>query len=277
MVKSGAERSDKTTAKYDPEVIMLRIKALQNYSKRLFPKPSEQSFRLDENLEVWATEFNLPYGMRGSLYTFVKDIIWIWNELTDLDKDYLHQKWITKGLPQELWDRLPSKYSEITAIAITRNSGNISVKYETDVFPYSEEDINPEETDYVLNDEQLPEEPELYTQNYWRQETIKYHNLDYLCVWSDTKMDQSVGIDLLIETVQPLLCDKNVTINCYMTEPYQSPQNKTNAIGTSYVVESGSETKTEKTKTMTTRNVNDVLASIPSQTNINTTYVTQVT
>ena len=221
MVKPGSQRSQKFAKKYDVDVIMLRIKALQNFSIDKFVLPSQQAFLIDENLKGWINEAKLGYGARARLYDFLKKVVWKWENLTAEAKNLLHAQWLEQDLPDSLWQKIEAKHNEITTFKLTHNSKNIIVKYETDVFPYPQENVITElkdnillfESDFPLNDEKLQEQTEIYTQNPWRQQRLTYGNCDYLYVWSQAKMDKTVNIELLTETVQPLLVDKTVFVN----------------------------------------------------------------
>jgi hypothetical protein len=213
MVKSGSDRSAKTSAKYDPFVNMLRTKRLQNLAKFKFVMASNQQKLLDQELASWLAESSLTFGQRGYLFDLVKKLIWKWESFSDEDKHMYHNTWIDKGLPESLWLKLDAKFDEITSFTKTKNSKNIIVTFETDVFPYPAIDVNPVQTDYVKSHEVLPVPTEDYTQTPWRQKTVKYGSVDYKSFWSNTRMNKTIGLQTLIETVEPLKVDKNVQIS----------------------------------------------------------------
>ena len=277
MVKSGKERSNKFNAKHDPETIMLRIKALQNFSIKGFTEPAQQHAYVDENIAEWIAETPLPFGKRGVLLDFVKQIAWKWAFLPDVEKEFWHQKWFEAGFPEDLWQRIDAKNSEIIKFRKTYKSHNIIVSYETDVFPYPDEDVNPKDQDYVLNDEVNPSDVEVYTQNVWRQKGISFGHVDYMYVWSEAKMDETLPINTTYEMVQPLIYDKTIKIFAHITEPYQSPLDRTPVLSTSYETENGETEKASKPLGLTTSNVNSQLASPSKTSNINISYDTQVT
>jgi hypothetical protein len=113
VVKEGAERSEKFSAKHDPDVIMLRIKALQNFSIDKFQIPAQQAYIIDNNLAHWLDVEDLKYGQCGNCYDFLRKIVWKWTLLTDYEKDILLQEWLAKGLPQSVWDKIDAKATEI--------------------------------------------------------------------------------------------------------------------------------------------------------------------
>ena len=194
MVKSGAERAEKAKEKYDVDVIMLRIKALQNFSIDKFALPSQQQAVLDENLQQWINEEKLGFGARARLFDFVRKIVWKWENLTEEAKNLLHQQWLEQGLPESIWQKLQAKHNEITTLSKTYQTQNITVLYETDVFPYPQENINPSENDFIIDYEQLKEATEVYTQNFWRQQHLTYGNCDYMISWVASMTDQTANL-----------------------------------------------------------------------------------
>ena len=277
MVKTGKRRSNKFTAKHDPETILLRIKRLQNYSIDNFADAAQQAFFVDENVVQWLTENPLNYGQAGSLLDLVKELAWKWHLLTDAQKTLYHDLWVSKGLPEVLWLKIALKNDEVMTLHRTQNSHNIMVSFEADCFPYPEEDINPEEEDYVKHNEILPLPTEPYAQNFWRQKTDKYGNVDYNCTWSATRMDKTASIELIIETVQPLVYEKTIVIDCYCTEPFQSPLDRTPSISTSYAHDDGIGKGQVKAPSLATSSVNQQLAQTDKPSSINITFETEVT
>jgi hypothetical protein len=188
-----------------------------------------------------------------------------------------HDKWIDSGLPEQLFLRLASKNNEVLSLAKTRLSHNIIVSFETDVFPYPEEYVNPQAQDYVQSNEIMPVNTETYTQDPWRQNTNKYGDVDYLCIWSALGMNKTIRIDLVIETVQPLLYEKTLQINCFIDTPYQSPLDRTASLSTSHEIDNGEDKGNDSTETLESSNDNKILTSPVVSSNINISYDTQVT
>jgi hypothetical protein len=113
MVDTAEERVEKYDAKYDPYVVMLRWKALSDFCLEKFMIPSFQHYILDKNIQQWADEFSLPYGKIGVFHDKLKKLIYIWDRLTDEQKQSYRQEWIDAELPEELFDRIPEKLEEI--------------------------------------------------------------------------------------------------------------------------------------------------------------------
>ncbi len=277
MVKTTENRQTKTSVKYDPYVTMLRIKALQNLMKRNFVDPAQQHEFVDENLTEWLKEVTLPYGKKGSLYDFIRKVVWDWLLISDDIKTRLHDEWLAKGLPESLWLKIAAKNNEIMSFHKTHNSKNILVTFEVDCFPYPDESINPAESDYVQSNEVLPLPVEYYTQPFWRQKTVKYGSCDYITDWCEKGMDEYPTILAVIEIVQPLIYEKPVFIFAHLTEPYQSPLDKLPTILTSYETESGSDDSISKDSTITTSEGNKTLPMLSKTPSINISYDTTVT
>lgn len=242
MVKKGKDRSAKSSAKYDPKVTMYRLKSLQNMAHRDFSSVALQHQLVDENLAEWLTEANLKYGQRGSLYDLVRKVAWNWLIMSDETKAVIHALWIAKGLPESLWLKIENKYYEITGQNVTYRSKSIMVTFEADLFPYPDQELNPQQRDYVLFSEVLPlpvedfaqHSTEEYGQHYWRQKTVKYGNVDYLYFWEQKMTDKIALVSATIETVEPLLYEKTLQIFAHITDPYPSPFDKTPEIDATY-------------------------------------------
>lgn len=276
MVKKGSDRSAKFSVKHDPLVIMYRTKALQNMARLNFVDAALQHQLVDENLADWLTEANLKYGQRGSLYDFIRKVVWDWGIVADDVKAIWHEQWIDKGLPESLWLKIEAKWQEITSFHVTYNSKNIIVTFEADVFPYPEESVNPVETDYVQSNEVLPVSTEDYVQSFWRQKTVKYGSVDYYTDWCVRGMDKALTVLAIIETVEPLLYDKSVSIFAHLTEPYQSPLDKVPVLEVAYETESGEDKSESESLQVQTSESNVVLASPSEAPNINISYTTEV-
>lgn len=293
MVKKGEYRSSKFSAKYDPFVNMLRIKKIGSMAKLNFVEASQQHAYVDENLQEWLTEVSLKFGEKGSLFDFVRKVVWSWTTITDDTKIILHTQWLSKGLPESLWLKIEAKANEITSFYKTHSSHNIIVTYETDVFPYPQENIDALNEirddinlarymtklgeDYLTVDDIFPVPNEAYTQNFWRQKSVKYGSVDFYTDWCERGMDKYPTITLTIETVQPLLYEKSVSISAFLTEPYQSPLDKSPILETSYEVENGSEDSVSKSTIVQSSEVNSTLAAPSKTSGINTSYTTEVT
>jgi hypothetical protein len=277
MVKQGDERSSKFSVKHDPLVIMYRLKSLQNMAHLNFVDAALQHQLVDENLAAWLTEANLKYGQRSVLYDFIRKVVWKWVTMSDITKDILHDQWLDKGLPESLWLKIEAKYSEVTTFHSTYNSRNIMVTFETDVFPYPEQNVNPVETDYVQPNEVLPIPTEDYVQHFWRQKTVKYGSVNYICYWYDALMDKYPTVLTIIETVEPLLYDKSVSIFAHLTEPYQSPLDKFPFLETSYDILESIIPYTTKNVQLQTSERNTSQEGLSKTPNINISYTTEVT
>lgn len=277
MGKAGSIRSAKFSEKHDPKVIMYRIKSQQKASALKFVDPARQHSMVDENLAEWLSETPLAFGERGTLFDFVREIVWKWGILTDIDKAALHVEWIAKGLPENLWLKIEPKYLEIIGFHLTHNSQNIIVTFEADVFPYPKENVNPIEDDYIVQYEVLPLPIEDYVQPYWRQKTVKYGSCDYITDWCKRGMDIIPTVLTSIETVEPLIYDKTVSIFAFLTEPYQSPLDKAPILATTFEAESGEDKGKSKEIGVLTSESSVTLASPSVSPNINITYETEVT
>ena len=231
MVKSGSERSAKYAMKYDAYVLMLRSKLLRGQAiLDMLNRGSQANYLLDSNIAAWLQEFPLAYGQRGDFYDMVRSVLSKWDMLSETDKANLQTKWLLKGFPIEIWNRLETKHNELTTFQLTHNFHNIKVRYETDVFPYpsiaeqQEENladspflINPI-LDFQLDYETMPSEKEIYSQNYWRQQNIKYGSCDFNYVWTDAKMDKILNLQTIIDNLEPLRVDKTVVLETQLLD-----------------------------------------------------------
>lgn len=116
MVRTGKDRSEKYSEKFDPYVLMLRSKKRFQTANETFDAAAFQHYILDKNIVQWLSEVSLKFGEKGTLYDFAKFVISRWEILDPIAKEVLHQKWLSKGLTQELWDKILAKRIEINQL-----------------------------------------------------------------------------------------------------------------------------------------------------------------
>ena len=231
MVKSGSERSAKYTMKYDAYVAMLRAKLERGQAIIDFiNKGSQANYLLDSNIAQWLQEFPLAYGQIGSFYDMVKSVLSRWDMLTETDKANLLVKWLAKGFPIQVWNRLAAKHDELTTFQLTHKAPNIQVKYEADMFPYpsiaEQQEENLADSPYLVNPvldfqldyEIMPSEKQVYVQNYWRQQNIKKGSCDFNYNWTDAKMDKTLSLQTIIDNLEPLRVDKTVSLKAELLD-----------------------------------------------------------
>jgi hypothetical protein len=117
MVKESKHRIDKTIAKYDPFVNMIRAKYQQNRMKQKFQVPASQQYYVDLNIAQWASSFGLKYGQIGTLGDITKVYLWKWLEISVPELEGLHEIWILKGFTELQWTSfkayMTAKFAEI--------------------------------------------------------------------------------------------------------------------------------------------------------------------
>jgi hypothetical protein len=100
MVKESKHRIDKTIAKYDPFVNLIRAKYQQNRMKQKFTVPASQQYFVDINIAQFCSTFGLKYGQIGQFGDLVKQYVWKWSTLTDTELEALYRNWILKGFTE---------------------------------------------------------------------------------------------------------------------------------------------------------------------------------
>jgi hypothetical protein len=103
MVKTGSDRSDKYSAKYDPKAIMYRLKAIAEKMKQDFQNACLQHEIVDLSLEALKELLDLAYGQFGDLSDLLKANLWIFGEYSGEDIEFLHQQILAKGYTEEEW------------------------------------------------------------------------------------------------------------------------------------------------------------------------------
>jgi hypothetical protein len=120
MVKKGSTRSAKFSAKHDPYVIMLRIKALQNVMKQKFQIPAQQNYYIDINVKEWIDSLGLPFGKAGTLLDLTKQYVWKIANMSDFEIENMHQTFISKGFTEDQYNEwlinIEAKATEIVTL-----------------------------------------------------------------------------------------------------------------------------------------------------------------
>lgn len=173
MVKEGSERAKKFAVKHDPDLIMLRWKALRDFSIKRFYVAATKQFLLDDNIKTLIDRYVLPYGQAGTFMDLVRKFVYSWGYLSDSQKESLKQEWIAKGFPEELFDRIALKYYEMQHYITQRPTTDMVLLWFAELDPYPLEAIAPKEEDptTIIETEYEVETP--LNMPYWRQEGYK--------------------------------------------------------------------------------------------------------
>jgi len=117
MVKKGKTRSDKFSAKHDPFVIMLRLKALQNPMKDKFSRNAFQQALIDSTVQQWSSAMSLPFGKSAVMFDLVKKYVWTIGTMSELELEAMYAEFSEKGFTDEQFTELEtlmfSKYNEM--------------------------------------------------------------------------------------------------------------------------------------------------------------------
>jgi len=169
MPKKGESRSKKFSIKHDPNVIMLRWKALRDFSLKRFYLTPEKHFQLDDEIRTLIDRYLVPYGKAGEFMDFVRKLVYMWEMLSDVQKTYYRQQWIEKGFPVELFDKLTQYYYVLANKVTVYVKNNMVLWFFAELSPIPQEAYAPKEEDYTKI---LEVEYETYTpktQDYWFQ------------------------------------------------------------------------------------------------------------
>ena len=104
MVKTGTARAKKYAEKSDPFTIMLRIKRRQETMKQKFQVPAMQDYYIDVNVLQWINDLDLPFGQAGTLMDLTKAYVWKINDMSALDIEVMHLKFISKGFTEDQYN-----------------------------------------------------------------------------------------------------------------------------------------------------------------------------
>jgi hypothetical protein len=169
MVKKGKDRSDKFSAKHDPDTIMLRWKALKDFSINRFVLTSEKHFQFDDEIRTLLERYLMPFGQRGNFTDKVRKLVFMWNMLTDIQKQLYRLDWISEGLPSELFDKLADYHYVLSNKVAVYTKTDMVLWYFAELSPLPQEAYSPEEEDYTETTEILIETTKPEPSHYWFQ------------------------------------------------------------------------------------------------------------
>jgi hypothetical protein len=173
MPKKGSRRSKKFTVKHDPDLLMLRWKALRDFSIKRFYVTPIKHFQLDDNIRVLIERYVLPFGQAGTFMDLVRKLVYSWGYLTESQKALLRQEWVAKGLPDELFDKIADKYIELQNFISQRPTVDMVLSWYLELNPYPEEAYTPKEEDQTIKTETEYETGTAKITPYWKQEGHK--------------------------------------------------------------------------------------------------------
>jgi hypothetical protein len=173
MPKKGSRRAKKFTVKHDPDLLMLRWKALRDFSIKRFYLTPIKHFQLDDNIRVLIERYILPFGQAGTFMDLVRKLVYSWGYLTDSQKALLRQEWVAKGLPDELFDKIADKYNELQNFVSQRPTVDMVLSWYSELNPIPQEAYTPKEEDQTIKTETEYETETAKTTPYWKQEGHK--------------------------------------------------------------------------------------------------------
>jgi hypothetical protein len=173
MVKEGSLRAKKFKVKHDPDVILLRWKALRDWSIKRFYVAANIHFLVDDNIKVLIDRYVLPYGNAGDFMDLVRKFVNSWGYLTDLQKECLKQEWLSKGFPEELFDCIALKYYEMQHYITQHPTTDMALLWFSELDPYPPDAITPKEEDLTTKIETEYDSKPLLNMPYWKQEGYK--------------------------------------------------------------------------------------------------------
>jgi len=173
MPKKGSKRAKKFTVKHDPNLLMLRWKALRDFSIKRFYITPIKHFQLDDNIRTLIERYVLPFGKAGTFMDLVRKLVYSWGYLTDSQKAVLREEWIAKGLPDELFDKIADKYNELQNFISQRPTVDMVLSWYVELNPIPQEAYIPKEEDQTIKTETEYETETAKITPYWRQEGHK--------------------------------------------------------------------------------------------------------
>jgi len=173
MPKKGSKRAKKFTVKHDPDLLMLRWKALKDFSIKRFYLTPIKHFQLDDNIRVLIERYVLPFGKAGTFMDLLRKLVYSWGYLTDSQKVLLRQEWIAKGLPDELFDKIADKYYELQNFISQRPTVDMVLSWYLELNPIPQEAYVPKEEDQTIKTETEYETETAKITPYWKQEGHK--------------------------------------------------------------------------------------------------------
>jgi hypothetical protein len=173
MPKKGSKRAKKFTVKHDPNLLMLRWKALRDFSIKKFYITPIKHFQLDDNIRTLIERYVLPFGKAGTFMDLTRKLVYSWGYLTDSQKAVLREEWIAKGLPEELFDKIADKYNELQNFISQRPTTDMVLSWYLELEPYPQEAYVPKEEDQTVKTETEYETETVKITPYWKQEGHK--------------------------------------------------------------------------------------------------------
>jgi len=173
MVKKASARAKKFCVKHDPDLIMLRWKALRDFSIKRFYVAATIHFLIDDNIRTLIDRYVLPYGKAGDFMDLVRKLVNTWQYLTEDQKEALRQEWIDKGFPDELFDKIALKYYEMQHYITQHPTTDMVLLWFSELDPYPPDAITPKEEDLTTKIETEYDTKPLLNMPYWKQEGYK--------------------------------------------------------------------------------------------------------
>lgn len=179
MVKKGKDRRKKFSIKHDPDTIMLRWKALRDFSIEKFFIKAIGSETIDDNIREYLDLYKLPYGKRGEFHDYFYKYLKRWNILTEKEKEAIKHEWEIRGFPLELFEKITEKLEELKRYYISPEKSPVKadliLKWIVELQPYPPE----AEEDFTIRNETIFETETAKHFPWWRQEGFSHSNLQH--------------------------------------------------------------------------------------------------
>jgi len=153
MVKTGEQIQTKFALKYDAYVLMLRAKHMKYFSALKYAESVYMQYVLEVAMNQAISDYGLAWGQRGRFFDLTEKMF--------SGKEVTLQKWLDSGLPEELYNEMPSIFANIQSLYSFCKYPTSKLMSRITFFPLSQDVLFPSEEDYVTQTTELSESEKL--------------------------------------------------------------------------------------------------------------------
>jgi hypothetical protein len=276
---SAIERSEKYKAQYDGEAFYLSIKHRKNKIEEKYEEKAEEQSLIDAEFEEFMNtigtvepHFNVYFTPEaGKLRDYYISFLHKLSTAGETEIEMLHQQFLERGLPEELWRLTIEKYQILRKREVV--VGDIIIQWEVILFPFPEEEWLKE----IIKELGLEITPEI---TFWHQKSYKRGYIKNMVGVLPFMAFQTAQIGATYEVSKPLEPEKTAVIlaypDLYNMSPPLTQWIQTATISTSFLARLSEPAKHTETVEVTS-NKQTVLGSAPQKTtSINVSFETEL-
>lgn len=261
----GKKRAEKFKAKHEPNVILLRWKALRDFNLQKIQTPQEQLSQALNLITMLIEKHKIKKQVKLTVINLLDKAINQWDFLPEFEKNAIIEQLLTFSCTNEIRDEIEYANKLIRQKEAQFIHAPIIVTLEANVF-----------VEEPIYEEEIEEEAKIFGINQYKK--VKNHKITYQSFGGECQTDQTIKIQTILTSFPTYDYQRDVKIKCWLNQPFLNDLTFPNFIQIKNIEKNVSEqTTTKKVKTTAKHDVKPPYKGETETKNIKTIYETIIT